>query len=121
MGTVTDFIGQRMVVNPQLTRNKLKELLTKEYDDEGTSTETMRGRGARRWAKKLAAVAFAEEVRSNTITQYQLVEALHNDRVWHEFIKDAYFMLSAAMALAKDYQGVWEKIKRKIAQERSQM
>lgn len=110
-----------MVVNPQLTRNDLKKLFTKGYADEETSTETMRCRGTRSWEKKLAAQAFAEEVRSNTITQYQLVEALHNERVWHEFIKYAHFKLSAAVAQAKDYQGAWEKIKWKKAQEWSRM
>lgn len=48
------------------------------------------------------------------------VEAPQNERVQHNVIKEAPVKLYAAVALAKDSQGVWEKVKRKKAQERSQ-
>lgn len=42
-----------------------------------------------------------------------------NQRTRHDAIKEAPVKLSAVVALAKDSQGIWEKVKGKKAPERS--
>lgn len=80
--------------------------------------ETPRELGDR--VEKLATLPFLKEARSNTTMQAQLadlyVEALQNERIWNDIKKDAPVRLSVAVALAKDSQVVWEKVKRKKAQ-----
>lgn len=120
---------------PQLTWNELKELVIKEYNDEGTAIEAMTGlvelvqlkdkthRELRAKAEGLAVVAFPEKFRSNEAMQAQMadlyVEAPQNECVQHNVIKEAPVKLYAAVALAKDSQGECEKVKRKKAQGRS--
>lgn len=45
------------------------------------------------------------------------MEALSNEHVQHYIIKEALVKLSVPVVLAKDSQSVWEKVKRKKAQE----
>lgn len=94
-----------------------------EYADEGTAIEAMGGLkklvqirvktpgelGIR--AEKISTLAFPGELRHNSVIQSQLaylyVEALQNERIQHDVIKEALVMLSVAIALAKDSQGIW--------------
>ncbi len=61
-------------------------------------------------------MAFPEVVRDNAVMEAQLadlyVEALSDERVRHDVLKEGPLRLSAAIELAKESQGVWEKVKR---------
>lgn len=102
--------------------------MTREFADEGTAIEAMRALlkmtqlrdktpgklGAR--LEKLSLLAFPEVVRNNAVMQAQLanlyVEALSDERIRHNALKEGPLRLSAAVSLAKESQGVWEKVKR---------
>lgn len=45
-------------------------------------------------------------------------EALQNERIGHDVIKEAPVKLSEVVALAKDSQEIWKQVKGKRAQER---
>lgn len=47
------------------------------------------------------------------------LEALQNERIRHDLMKEAPVKLSAEVALAKNSQWMWEKVKRKKVEERS--
>lgn len=70
--------------------------------------------GAR--AGKLSSLAFPEVVRDNAVMQAQLadlyVEALSDERVRHDVLKEGPLRLSAAVELAGGSQCVWDKVKR---------
>lgn len=124
-GPVSKFIGNHLVRDPQLTWKELEELLVEEYANEETAIEAMRSLmklvqirgktlgklGVR--AKKMPTLAFPGEVRDNTAIQAQLVdlyiEALQNEYIRHDVIKEALVKLSVAIALAKYNQRIWQR------------
>lgn len=130
---VSNFIGEHLVRDSCLTWKELEELLIGDYVVEVTAIEAMRRLmklvqlkdetpgelGVR--AEKLGTLAFTEEGRNSAVMQAQLVnlyvEVLWNERIHHNVIKEAPVKLSTTVALAKDNQGIWEKVKENKAQE----
>lgn len=116
-GKASEFMKELLESQPHLSWERLKGLLTKEFTDEGTAIEAMRALlkltqlrdetpgelGAR--AGKLSSLAFPEVVRDNAVMQAQLadlyVEALSDERVRHDVLKEGPVRLSAAIELAR--------------------
>lgn len=127
-GKASEFVRGLLENHPRLAWEEVKKLLTKEFADEGTAIEAMRALlkltqlreetpgelGAR--AGRLSSLAFPEVVRDNAVMQAQLadlyVEALSDERVRHDVLKEGPLRLSAAIELARESQGVWDKVKR---------
>lgn len=61
----------------------------------------------------MAVLAFVKEVKENAAIQVQLanMEALQNECIRHDVIKEAPVKLSAAIALAKNSQRILAKVK----------
>lgn len=114
----------------------MKRLLVTKYADEGTIVEAMRGLMKLAHAKcefpkelgvrneELAVLAFQKEVKENAAIRVQLanlyLEALQNECIRHDVIKEAPVKLSAAIALAKKSQRILEKVKWMGTQAQSQ-
>lgn len=126
-GKASEYIKGLLASEPHLTWERLEELLTGEFADGGTAMEAMRALlkmtqlrdettgelGAR--AEKLSSVAFPD-VKNNAVMQAQLadlyVEALSDERIRHDVLKEGPLRLSASVALSKESLGVWEKAKK---------
>lgn len=135
-GGVSEFIYNYLMGDAELTWAELEDLLIREFADEATAIEAMRSlMTLAQWkgespgdlgvrAERLASLAFTNEIRDNAAIQTLLVdlyvEALHNERIRHDAIKEAPTTLSAAIALARDSQKIWEKVRGKgtVAQSR---
>lgn len=127
-GKALEYIKGPLASEPHLTWERLEELLTREFADKGTAIEAMRALlkmtqlrdetpgELRARAEKLSSVAFPDVVKNNGVMQAQLadlyVEALSDEHIHHDVLKEGPLRLSAAVALAKKSQGVWEKVKK---------
>lgn len=121
--------------DPQLTWEKLEELITQVFADKGKAIEAMRALlklsqqkdetpgelGTR--LEKLVSLAFPEDVRNNSAMQAQLAdsyaEALGDKRIHHNVLKEVPVKLQAAVTPARKNQGVWEKTKKVSTKEKS--
>lgn len=128
-GEVSEFIGPLLLGNPHLTWEKLEGLVTEEFADEGTAIEAMRTllkelkdespEDLGPWVEELASLAFAEDVTANAVLQAQLADlyvggGLSEERIRPDVLNEGPLKLSAAVALSRESQGIWEMAKKRI-------